>query len=145
MDTVERTPHGRLGDADPQTWTVVIFEDDPTLQTLYRALFRPEVHLRCFSCVEDGLHALADADLVVTDVEMPGKGGLWLLRELLLGRRVTTPILVVSGSVDFGESVSDAPNVRTLAKPFSVKSVRHSLASLSPWLPASAPQELLIV
>lgn len=144
MDTVERPPAGRLVDTAPQTWTVVVFEDDPTLQTLYRALFRPEVHLRCFSCVEDGLHALADADLVVTDVEMPGKGGLWLLRELL-DRKVTTPILVVSGSLDFGERVSDAPNVRALAKPFSLKAVRNILASLSPWLPATAPQELLIV
>lgn len=144
MDTLDRTARGPLGDAAPQTWTVVVFEDDLTLQTLYRALFRPEVHLRCFERVEDGLHALADADLVVTDVEMPGKGGLWLLGELL-GRKVTTPILVVSGSVDFAEAVSDAPNVRTLAKPFSLKAVRTSLASLSPWLPASAPEELLIV
>ena len=77
---------------------VLIFEDNPSLQTLVRVFFQK----RKFevSIVGDGTEAVAEAsafkpDLIVMDVIMPGKGGIEACGDL---RRagVKTPIVMLT-------------------------------------------------
>lgn len=78
--------------------TILIVDDHPTTRFLLRSVLQAEGHTVLEA--PDGRTALTElerypgTDLLVTDLEMPGMGGLELLRTLL--SRTDLPKLVVS-------------------------------------------------
>jgi CheY-like chemotaxis protein len=86
--------------------TVLVVEDDPWTQTLLTELLADEGYqvMRAAS----GLQALQLArsrppDVIVLDLNLPGKSGLDVLRELRANEHTATiPVIVVSGAVDSG-------------------------------------------
>ncbi|MBI3926886.1 MAG: response regulator [Armatimonadetes bacterium] len=106
-----------------QRW-ILVFEDDPDLHEFYlealASLGMVEIHLR----PESALDWVAGADLVVTDLEMPGMGGLGLLRWMRQHEPFVPTILVTAvpqgPRFEAARSLSDA----TLAKPFEIDELR---------------------
>lgn len=81
---------------------VVVVDDEPKVCDVVRkTLERAGVNVQCFHGVDDCLAHLAEkrCDLLVTDIRMPGKDGLELLRE---ARRQLPwlPVVVVTGYGD---------------------------------------------
>ncbi len=78
---------------------ILVVDDDDNMRSLIKAILERRGHQVCVAC--DGLQGLATFekrrhDLVVTDVVMPGIGGLALFAELQ--RHQSPPkVLIVSG------------------------------------------------
>jgi diguanylate cyclase (GGDEF)-like protein/PAS domain S-box-containing protein len=62
----------------------------------------------------------ADIDLVITDLNMPGRSGLWLVEEIRT-RQPAMPIIVCSGDERAAAALHElVPNISVLRKPFPV-------------------------
>jgi diguanylate cyclase (GGDEF)-like protein/PAS domain S-box-containing protein len=62
----------------------------------------------------------ADIDLVITDLNMPGRSGLWLVEEIRM-RQPSMPIIVCSGDERAVAALHEiVPNISVLRKPFPV-------------------------
>jgi two-component system, LuxR family, response regulator FixJ len=86
---------------------VIFVDDEPRVcSTVRKTLERVGMTVRCFHCVEDCLPCLAveRCDLLITDVRMPGRDGLDLLREAR-ERLPWLPVLVVTGYGDVPTAV----------------------------------------
>lgn len=77
---------------------IVIIEDDQLLANMYKTKFeiagyKVEIH----HTAELALPELTkqEPDLVILDVLLPGKNGLWLLKELHAGKK-TMPIVILT-------------------------------------------------
>jgi len=81
---------------------VVFVDDEPKVcYVVHKTLERAGANVRCFPCAEDCLRHLAAhrCDLLITDVKMPGKDGMDLLREVK-ERLPWLPVLIVTGYAD---------------------------------------------
>jgi FixJ family two-component response regulator len=81
---------------------VVFVDDEPRVcHAVHKTLERAGAQVRCFHGAEDCLRHLAAerCDLLITDVKMPGKDGLALLREVK-ERLPWLPVLIVTGYAD---------------------------------------------
>ncbi len=81
---------------------VVFVDDEPRVcHAVHKTLERAGAQVRCFHGTEDCLQHLAAqrCDLLITDVKMPGKDGLTLLREVK-ERLPWIPVLIVTGYAD---------------------------------------------
>ena len=104
------------------THRLLIVEDEPNYRAVLRMMLGGlDVELREAA---DGQQALAlleqhDADLIVTDVNMPVLGGLELLRELR-ARGDHTPVVVMTAysSVESAVEAMRAGAIDYLQKPF---------------------------
>jgi CheY-like chemotaxis protein len=104
---------------------VLVVDDDDNMRRLIKTVLERRGHQ--VSEARDGLEGLASydkdcPDLVVTDVVMPGMGGLALMAEL--HKRASPPkILIVSGKhfrLDGeGAALADRGLIRIMAKPFT--------------------------
>lgn len=104
--------------------SVLVFEDDPLLRDLFQRALQGFGLVRGFACAEDGLDELPEATLLVTDLQLPGMGGL----ELLERRDPDLPTVVVSGASDLLSQVRPAPHLRVLAKPFRLAALREAIS-----------------
>lgn len=68
-------------------------------------------------------------DLVVADVEMPVRDGLWLLRSIRTCG-VSIPVLVMSAEPSYREEALTNGAQGFLSKPFSLESLEQALAAL---------------
>lgn len=96
---------------------ILVFEDDPGLQTVYRKALARLDSVEVFESPEQGWHLLEAASLIVTDLEMPGMTGFRLLQHLE-HLPLSPPVVVVSGSLRLKEVEAQA--WATLAKPFDL-------------------------
>jgi len=81
---------------------VVFVDDEPRVRyVVHKTLERAGAEVRCFSRAEDCLRHLSTqaCDLLITDVKMPGRDGLDLLREVK-ERLPWLPVLIVTGYAD---------------------------------------------
>jgi two-component system response regulator FixJ len=81
---------------------VVFVDDEPRVSGVVRkTLERAGAKVDCFQCADDCLRHLATrrCDLLITDVKMPGKDGMTLLREFK-ERLPWIPVLLVTGYGD---------------------------------------------
>jgi CheY-like chemotaxis protein len=119
------------------TRRVLIVDDDASIRELAAMIAASCGHeALCVQNVAEALDTLACApvDLVVTDLNMPGAGGLELLAALS-ARPGSPPALVITGSED--EAALRAARLlgarAVVAKPFGFAELRRAIAAvLSP-------------
>ena len=122
----------------PSPQSVLLIEDDPDVRQLLARLLAQ--HCRDVEIAADGLEGLRrirrrSFDLVVTDILMPEREGLEIIRELV-GRPLRPRILAISGggqrltSVDCLEMALHLGADATLRKPFHPREFADAVQSL---------------
>ncbi|MBX3625261.1 MAG: response regulator [Rhizobacter sp.] len=100
--------------------TILYVEDSDDLRdTIGMLLEAPGREVVCCATAEEALAILAEreADIVITDVSLPGMSGTDLARKLL-AEQPERRVVLCSG-YEFGDAVRQfGPNVRALLKPF---------------------------
>lgn len=100
--------------------TILYVEDSDDLRdTIGMLLEAPGREILCCADAEEALTLLSqrEADIVITDVSLPGMSGTDLARKLLADRPDRR--VVLCSGYEFGDKVSQfGPNVRALLKPF---------------------------
>lgn len=99
---------------------VCIVDDDASVRTAVASLVRSlGLRTRLFASAEEYLAAACRADLVISDVQMPGMSGLELL-ELLRARADRIPFIVVTAFLHEGVQgrAAQAGAACLLGKPF---------------------------
>lgn len=101
---------------------VLVVDDEPSVRLLVqRVLARAGARVQAASSADAALEALHQGgfDVMVTDVRMPGRSGVWLLNAAK-HRWPELPVIVMSGMV--GEETSEAAIMEHafafLSKPF---------------------------
>ena len=80
--------------------TLLLIDDDPAVRQMLNLLFSDEHECHTADRAEQAIEYLEsqDYDVVITDISMPGLGGIEILR--LIKRRYTIPVIVISGRAD---------------------------------------------
>ena len=112
---------------------ICLVDDDPGIRkSLCRLLTFEGFEVVEFASGDHFLReaAHASADLILSDVNMPGTDGLQMTR-CLRDQGVTTPILLISGNRETGlqEALAAGANGFT-AKPFDFRDLFHQLQTL---------------
>ncbi len=134
--------------------TVLVVDDEDAVRKLLRSLLLPEgfrvKEARNASEAED-LLALAGVDVVVLDVNMPGRSGLDLLRQLRAGPATRLlPVVMLTGSATPDKRLTAIEEGVTdfLAKPFSADELVarvHALVRMKRYTDALEDAEKVIV
>jgi DNA-binding NtrC family response regulator len=113
---------------------VIVADDDPLIRKLLRDLltqagYAPTLCPNGQAALDAIYEAAVEPDLLVTDLEMPGKSGLDLIRELRSTRRLL-PVLLMSGALDHPAipAALAISGVDFLPKPFRVSECRKAVA-----------------
>ena len=107
---------------------VLLAEDNTQIQSLVAQVLRMDgYHVLVTSDGIEASEALRkvrdEVDLLVLDLDLPGRHGLTVLREIRQ-HRPELPVLIATGSVSFTiEELSD-PNTALLRKPFTMAGLR---------------------
>ena len=118
---------------------ILVIDDEAMIRKLFkRFLERAGFEITCCSNGEDGIKAFGDdpADLVITDLSMPGMDGVEVIQEL---RQLDSevPIFAISGDPNgrHEESLAKAAElgaVSIMSKPVELKALRERIdAALS--------------
>ncbi|HSR41877.1 MAG TPA: response regulator [Longimicrobiales bacterium] len=117
---------------------IIIIDDEDVLRLTMRKILERVGHtIRDAGNGDEGirLHREQPAELVITDLYMPGKEGIETIQELKR-REPDLPILAVSGGsavMDAESTLADAELLGAdaiLPKPFSVDELREAVAQL---------------
>jgi len=97
---------------------IVLAEDhDDTRDILEQVLRHLGATVTAVAFAREALAMVAAADIIVTDLAMPGQDGVWLLERVNEHSR-PIPIIVVSGSAEADvPRLAQAPFARKLLKP----------------------------
>jgi DNA-binding response OmpR family regulator len=118
---------------------VLVIDDDDNLRTMLRMILESMGYAVSEACNGDeglALYKSAGADIVLTDLIMPGKEGLETIGEL---RRINPNLMIIAMSG--GQQVHASSNLRMakylgakaiLMKPFAVDELARALDSLQP-------------
>ena len=113
--------------------SVLVVEDDDSIRALMRAVLEPAGYeVRLAAGGEEALSG-ADADLLITDILMPGMNGRELATRIT-ERAPDTHVLFISGYTGKDTRLEDGE--RFLAKPFTPSSLLEQVQAL---LPAAPP------
>lgn len=111
-------------------------EDEPSIQRLIQASLRSTGHeVAVAGNGEEGLRLARDRRpaLIVTDLSMPGMGGLELLDAVLADNELKgIPVLVMTASVERGKTqeLHQRGATAVIQKPFSPAALRTTIDSL---------------
>ena len=111
--------------------TVLVADDDADMRLYLRGCLLALGAARVLDAADGGeaLRLAAGADLVVSDILMPGLGGLALCAALKTDARTRDiPVLLVSGETD--ARPADSPAAGFLAKPFNAAGLRGEVERL---------------
>jgi len=120
--------------------TILLIDDDPKVREMLEALFCDEHECHTADRAEQALELIEfqNYDVVITDVSMPGLGGLEVLQRIK--RRLTIPVIVISGRADqYQEASLKMGAFAFFAKPFSLAALEAAVSeAISTRAPASA-------
>ena len=110
---------------------ILIVEDAPTTSwALAEGLSDDGFTIDTFRSAEEALAWLKehDSDLVITELRLPGLGGLELARKLSRGRRAQ-PVIVVTadGTAETARDLRRAGVADVFPKPFHIDALRRSV------------------
>ncbi|MCC6285049.1 MAG: sigma-54-dependent Fis family transcriptional regulator [Phycisphaerales bacterium] len=122
-----------MSDVTAQPACILVVDDSPSTREVLERNLRAEGHeVRTAESVATAIRALADApaDLVVTDMRMPGADGMDLVRHMREHHR-GTGIIMVTGFATVGGAVSAMREGVDdyLPKPFSDDELRHAVCT----------------
>jgi two-component system cell cycle sensor histidine kinase/response regulator CckA len=130
---IVHVPPGAGQAAARGTGSVLVVEDDDSIRALMRAVLEPAGYrVRLASGGEEALSG-ADADLLITDILMPGMNGRELATRIT-ERAPDTHVLFISGYT--GKDTRLEEGERFLAKPFTPSALLEQVQAL---LTATAP------
>lgn len=120
MDPSQPPPHSRASIRRPR---ILLVDDDPAvIRGLYRLLktLRPSAQINSAENAERAIRLLGELhyDVVITDLQMPGKSGLRVLEELEAHHPETMRIVHSSQP-----EAADAPRIYELADAVALKPV----------------------
>lgn len=109
---------------------LVVDDDDAVLKGIRRVLEADGFEVALSADAETALAMVEaeDFDLVLVDVKMPGRDGIWLIQEIK-ERRPAMPIIATSGYPTM-ETVADVFEQRVsgfIAKPFTPDELREAV------------------
>jgi diguanylate cyclase (GGDEF)-like protein/PAS domain S-box-containing protein len=122
----------------PSKPRVLLVDDDVSVRRLLTRYF-VDLGLHVFEADNPfaALGRMADGpfELVVTDIDMPERSGLWLVEELR-GRARDLPLIVMTGGElqKAGIRALYGPDVRLIRKPFELKELETILQDITPQL-----------
>jgi DNA-binding NtrC family response regulator len=101
---------------------ILIVEDEEKLRRVMGLhLSSAGYQVRSAASAEEGLRLASDADLIITDLKLPGMDGLEFLKQVR-GQNLHTPVVVMSafGTVEIAVNAMKEGAVDFLPKPFSL-------------------------
>lgn len=108
--------------------TILVIDDDIAVRQVLDALLSEEHECHTADRAEQAVELLEieDYDLVITDVSMPGLGGLEVLRRIKL--RHSIPVIVISGRPnEYKEAALKMGAFAFLAKPFKLAALETTV------------------
>jgi len=120
--------------------TILLIDDHRAVREMLEMAFAEEHECHTADRAEQALELIEfeKYDLIITDISMPGLGGLEILRRVK--QRHTTPVIVISGRADkYQDAVLKIGAYAFFAKPFSLGALE---ASVSDALAAKGTQTL---
>ena len=110
---------------------VLLVDDEPAILRMFRTALQGSKFV--FSEARDGREALerldtAEVDVIVTDINMPGHGGLEFLRSVR-GRHPDVPVIMMTGkpSLQSSNEASEHGAVQCLVKPVLPATLRDAI------------------
>ena len=111
--------------------TLLLIDDDKAVRDLLEMLFSESHECHTADRAEQALEFLEvqDYDVVITDVSMPGLGGVEILQRVRQ-RDSTTPVIVISGRPDeHKDTVLQMGAFAFFAKPFPLSEIEVCVKS----------------
>lgn len=129
-----------MGPTFGDTPVVLIVDDEPEIRHLLRmALDGLHVEVKMATSAEDGMKIVEEhpVDVAIIDIFMPGKGGIWIIRQLQKHHRETGVIAISGGHWDATpEKVKRALGRmgvgNALTKPFCLNQIRDMVGRFLP-------------
>lgn len=114
---------------------ILVVDDEKTIRKMFCTFLEDLGEVRTASDAEEALekYSVGNFDLVISDIQMPGEGGIWLLREV---KKKKPSQIVFMVSAD-GNSILEAqshnpPPDAVFEKPFSLAELKRVIRSLLP-------------
>ena len=119
-----------MGKATKTSTTVLIVEDDPALQTLYREYLEPDCAVRVAATGEETLDQMTDdIDVILLDRQLPDIDGETVLAELR-EHGYDTPVAIITG-IEADERIFDLAFDEYLFKPVDKDVLRETTELLA--------------
>src|SRR5215831_3390093 len=109
--------------------TLLVIDDDRAVRELLEMLFSTAHECHTADRAEQALEFLEfqTYDAVITDISMPGLGGVEIIRRISQ-RHTTTPVIVISGRADeYRESLIRMGVFACFSKPFALAELEDSV------------------
>lgn len=107
---------------------ILVVDDEEGIRLLITSSLKRFYNVVTAANVDEALKTLdrQSFDLIVSDVQMPGKSGEEML-ELLVLRGIHIPVILITGHMDSGNRIAELKEKAfdCLAKPFSMKLLRE--------------------
>ena len=130
-------PVNTLTQMTPQTYRVLVADDDADMRTLMATVLRtPTYEVVLCSDAESALVRANDKkpyDVIISDFMLPGMSGLELIQRLRANRMTAkVPILMISAHTNYGmeDRAKAAGANHFLNKPFTLSQLRSALTGL---------------
>src|SRR6266513_6531738 len=111
--------------------TLLLIDDDSAVRQMLESLFSSTHECHTADRAEQALEYLQfqKYDVVITDVSMPGLGGVEILQQIR-EQHDPTPVIVISGRPDqYRDTVLEIGAFAFLAKPFSLSAIEAAVAN----------------
>lgn len=117
--------------------TILVVDDESAVRELYgRALIGSGWLTTGLRTAEEALDFLAlthDTPVLIADLDMPGKGGAWLVEQMRSRYPQVAVILATANESVPGTLSLQASVVRYLVKPFSADQLREAVTAALAW------------
>jgi DNA-binding NtrC family response regulator len=113
---------------------ILVIDDDEDVRSLIRAFLEPDGHtITEAGNGEEGLrqHSVSPAEVIISDIFMPGKDGMQVIRALA---KSGVRMIAISGGMQFGNAdflnlARKLGAVQVLYKPFDQQQLRAAVAA----------------
>lgn len=128
--------------------TILVIEDDSTMREGIRTVLQKEgYHVNSAADGFEGsrIFKTSPPDLVITDLRLPGKSGMNLLREFLEANP-SLPVILISayGTIDLAVNALKSGARDFIAKPFSIDELKTKVSEIITHTPATEPKSAAI-
>lgn len=109
--------------------TLLLIDDDPAIRQILKVLFTGTHESHTAERAEQALEFLQfqEYDVVITDISMPGLGGVEIVKRIRKHHNAT-PVIVISGRADeYREALMDMGVFACFSKPFPLGEIEEAV------------------